>query len=306
MRIATFNVQNLRLREDAGAPHFDGARDKIMPLSKLSAEARALDAADRALTARLIADANADVLALQEVFDQRTLDAFHDAHLAPLGARYPHRICLPGNDGRRHVALMSRLPLEGVQSHAALSYAAAGLTPPEGAEASAPVFRRDCLAAICGGVQLYVVHFKAPADPMSLAVVRREACAVRTLIERRFADPAAAFWLILGDVNVNDVPSGHVLDVLTADFAHDLAAALPAPDRWTYFNAGSSSYARPDRMLASPALAARCRALEVRREGISRAAEAHAGPRLAGVGPIRPRASDHALLLVDIDRPAAG
>src|SRR5262245_59520571 len=103
MRIATFNLQNLRLREGAGGPHFDGARDEVMPLSKLSAEARALDVRDRALTARLIAEADADVLAVQEVFDQRSLDAFHELLLAPLGARYPHRICVPGNDGRRHV-----------------------------------------------------------------------------------------------------------------------------------------------------------------------------------------------------------
>ncbi|HYD84405.1 MAG TPA: endonuclease/exonuclease/phosphatase family protein [Opitutus sp.] len=300
MRIATLNVQNLRLREDAGGPHFDGARDEIMPLSKLSAEARALDREDRRLTARLIADADADILALQEVFDQRTLDAFHDAHLAPLGAPYPHRICIPGNDGRRHVALMSRLPLQDVQSHAAMSYADIGLDPPEGDAASARVFRRDCLAASCAGVQLYVVHFKAPSDPVSLSVVRREALSTRKLIERRFADPAAALWLILGDVNVNDVPTGDVIDVLTTDFAHDLAAALPAAERWTYFHPAHISYARPDRMLASPLLAARCGAVEVRREGISRAAEACAGPRLAGVGVIRPRASDHALLAVDV------
>lgn len=301
MRIATFNVQNLRLRENADGLHFDGARDQIVPLSRLSAEAKALDGKDRALTARLLADANVDVVALQEVFDHRTLDSFHDMQLAPLGALYPHRICVPGNDGRRHVAVMSRTPLEDVQSHAALTYTEIGLAPPSGETASARVFRRDCLAVSCGGVRLMIVHFKAPDHAMSLAVVRLEALAVRRLIERRFSDPASGHWFVLGDVNVDDVPASDVLEALTKDFAIDLAATLPAQERWTYFHANGGSYSRPDRILASPAAAALCRTLEVRREGVSLAAAAHRGPRFPEVGRIRPRSSDHALLAVDVN-----
>ncbi|WP_395645695.1 endonuclease/exonuclease/phosphatase family protein [Terricaulis sp.] len=297
MRIATFNVQNLRLRED----HLDGARDEGVPLAKLSAEERALDARDRALTAQVIANADADVLALQEVFDQRTLDAFHDAHLAPISALYPHRICVQGNDGRRHVALMSRMPWAQLQSHATLNYADIGLDPPNGETASASVFRRDCLTASIGGVLILNVHFKAPSDAATLEVTRREALAVRKLIERRFADPGDARWMIIGDLNVNDVPVGDVLDVLTAGFAVDLAADQPAAERWTYFNAHYNSYARPDRVLVSPALAPLCRNFEVRREGMSSAALAYGGARLDDVGLVRPRASDHALLVVEVD-----
>lgn len=300
MRIATFNVQNLRLREDARGAHFDGARDEIMPLSKLSAEARALDAADRALTAQIIAYADADVLALQEVFDQRTLDAFHAAYLAPLGVAYPHRVCLPGNDGRRHVALLSRLPLADVQSHANCSYADFDLDAPEGGVDAAPVFRRDCLVASIGTITVLVVHFKAPSSSAMLAVTEAEALAVRKIIARRFTDPASGHWLVLGDVNVSDVASGDVLEVLTKDFSVDLGVGHPPSERWTYFNAKHGSYARPDRVLASPALAPICKALTVHRAGMSRAA-ADAGARLDGVGDVRPRASDHALLSVEVD-----
>jgi len=302
MRIATFNVQNLRLREDAHGSHFDGARDATTPLAKLSAEDRALDRRDRALTARVIADADADLVALQEVFDQRTLDGFHEALLTPLGARYPHRICLPGNDGRRHVALMSRQPLDHIESHASLSYEALGMAPPAGEPASGPVFRRDCLAASCAGVRFYVVHFKAPADAASLAIMACEALAVRTLIEHRFADPSAAPWFIIGDVNANDVAGGDVLDVLTKEFAADLGAGLPPAERWTYFHDGRGSYARPDRILASPAAAPYCSAVTILRAAIARAAAANAGPHLPDTGYLRPRASDHALLSVDFVR----
>lgn len=300
MRIATFNVQNLRLRTDEKGPHFDGARDEIIPLTKLSAGERLADTEDRALTARLIADAAADVIALQEVFDQKTLDAFHNAYLSPLGAIYANRVCVPGNDGRRHVALMSRFPLEKVESHASLTYADLGLEPPAGAHAAERVFRRDCLTAVCGGLLILVVHFKAPADAATLGVTRTEACAVKKLIEQRFVDPAVAHWLVLGDFNVNDGYVDDLLDVLTKGFAIDLAQSLPAQERWTYFSAFHNSYARPDRILASPATAPLCRSFQVRREGMSHSALADARARFDGVGSVRPRASDHALLAVDI------
>ncbi|MBR9843261.1 MAG: endonuclease/exonuclease/phosphatase family protein, partial [Rhodobacteraceae bacterium] len=105
MRLVSFNVQNMRLR----GSHLDGARDRDMP-EDLGPAAPLLDDYDRKLTAKVLAEANADVIALQEVFDQKTLDHFHDAYLLPTGtAPYPHRICLPGNDGRGlDVALLSR------------------------------------------------------------------------------------------------------------------------------------------------------------------------------------------------------
>jgi exonuclease III len=86
MRIATFNVQNLRLRHPGGEDRLDGARDGD------AAEDAALDPVDRRLTAAVIRDMRADVVALQEVFDSETLDHFHDRVLVPGGvAPYPHR-----------------------------------------------------------------------------------------------------------------------------------------------------------------------------------------------------------------------
>src|SRR5512145_124058 len=108
MRIATFNVQNLRLRHPAGRARLDGARDADVPEDS-DQHAVALDLADRRLTAAVLAHANAEVVCLQEVFDMEALDFFHDHLLRHAGARpYPYRFCLPGNDGAgRNVALMS-------------------------------------------------------------------------------------------------------------------------------------------------------------------------------------------------------
>jgi endonuclease/exonuclease/phosphatase family metal-dependent hydrolase len=304
MRIATFNAQNLRLRRWLSGPHLDGARDDIVS-HELEPDEKALDARDRELTAQLVARSQADVIALQEVFDQATLDYFHDALLAPRGAVYPHRVCLEGNDGRRHVALMSRLPLSDVQSNARLSFADIGAGPPDGTAGAARVFRRDCLVADCGPLTLFVCHFKARANDegRDRLVRRAEALAVRRTIERRFANPAAALWLALGDFNVHDEEGETDLAPLMRDFAVDLSLRTPEAARWTYYRPGTDEYSWPDRLLASPALAARNPDARpaVDRMGLARHAGTPPEPRFAEAGELRPHASDHALVAIDID-----
>lgn len=298
MRILTFNVQNLRLRGTGAARHLSGARDDDTPGDQ-GAAAATLDAADRRLTAAIIHAAAADVVALQEVFDQASLDHFHDVQLVPTGvAPYPHRICLPGNDGRGlDVALMSRRPVDRVRSHATLTNGEIGLDGPAGA----PVFRRDCLMAVIGKLTLWVCHFKAPyPDPVAAwPVRRREALAVRHLVGAAATGPDD-YWLVIGDLNEPGDPAPASAP-LTEGFAVDLFARLPAADRWTYRDPGSGRYARPDVMLASPALArdwpAACP--ELLREGLGREVARHAGPRLAAVGRHRPHASDHAAVAID-------
>ena len=130
MRIATFNVQNMRLHVDAGHVRLEGARDDDVPEDS-GPGATVFDHLDRRLTAAVLRKADADVVALQEVFDRATLDHFHDAVLVPAGAApYPYRICLPGNDGRGlDVALMSRRVVDAVGSHAAVTPASLSLEP---------------------------------------------------------------------------------------------------------------------------------------------------------------------------------
>ncbi len=306
MRIATLNVQNLRLRTGTGAPRLDGARDGNLPADD-TPSAAALDERDRRLTARLLAAVDADVVALQEVFDRETLDHFHDAFLRPAGLRpYPARVCLPGNDGRGlDVALMSRLPIDRVVSHADLFARDVGL----GAECDdgLPVFRRDCLEAEIAGLTLFVCHFKAPhPDPDAAWQIRRcEALAVRRLVERRFGSGAMRRWMILGDLNEPPIPSparAPAIAPLVDGFARDLMERLPQGERWSYLDPGSGRYSRPDAILFSPDLARACPEARpaIVRIGMSREVARYEGRRLAGVGEHRPHASDHAALVVDL------
>lgn len=300
MRVATFNVQNLRLRRDGGGLRLDGAWDKDADEESSAGDSRAIEAADRRLTAGVIAHANADILALQEVFDQATLDYFHDAHLAPLGAVYPFRYCLEGNDGRSSdVAVMSRRPLAPVVSHARLSFADLGVAAPPGVVPSSPVFRRDCLGVRCGSLWLFICHLKAQTPHGASAIVRRaEALGVRRIIERSIEDPWRTSWLALGDFNAHDADGEADLVPLTHDFAIDLGAG--GGDGWSYYEAQTGRRSRPDRIFAGFGLVASApnAASEVVRIGMGRCAGG--GERLPDVGDVRPHASDHALVFADI------
>jgi endonuclease/exonuclease/phosphatase family metal-dependent hydrolase len=297
MRIATFNVQNLRLRHSEGEGRLDGARDGD------DDQDPALDPVDRRLTAAVIRDLRADVVALQEVFDAATLDHFHDRVLVPTGvAPYPHRVCRPGNDGRGlDVAVMARRPFGAVLSHAGLGPADLGLDPPEGF-GDQPVFRRDCLMVELGPLTLLVCHFKAPWPDAeaSWPVRRQEAEAVRKIVEARFGG-SEALWLVAGDLNDPDPPEAptRAIAPLHAPFAVDLTLRMPPAERWTLHDPATGERFLPDALLASPALAARWPGAvpEVIREGLSR--EAGPGRRLPQVGEHRPHASDHAALVVE-------
>lgn len=300
MRIATFNVQNLRLRHPGGAERLDGARDAD------GAEDETLDPIDRRLTGAVIRDLRADVVALQEVFDAETLDHFHDRVLVPAGAApYPHRVCLPGNDGRGlDVAVMSRLQFGSIESHAALMPGDLGLDTPAGF-GDQPLFRRDCLVVEVGRLTLFVCHFKAPwPDAAASWPIRRlEAEAVRRIVEARFGDPAEALWLIAGDLNDPEPAGapGRAIAPLGAPFAVDLTLRMAPEERWSLHDPESGQRFMPDAVLASPRIAAEWPEAvpAMLREGLSWEAGEAAGRRLAQVGEHRPHASDHAALVVE-------
>ncbi|MGI3185945.1 endonuclease/exonuclease/phosphatase family protein [Nioella aestuarii] len=296
MRILSFNIQNLRLRRTGGTPRLDGARDRDE-----IGEAAELDAADRRLSAALLAEANADLILLQEVFDEETLEWFNTHHLPAAGlSPYPYAHCPPGNDGRGlDLAVLSRAPVQ-LTSHADLTAAELGLDAPR---VDVPIFRRDCLMLEVGDLTVFTCHFKAPYPDAEAArpVRRREAEATRRIIGRYFKDPSSALWLIAGDLNEPfEAKTDPAIQPLLPPFSIDLMARLPEDQRWTYFDSHSGSYGQPDALLASPALAARWpdAVPRVLRAGLAYEATRHRGGHLQGVGRHRPHASDHAAVLL--------
>ncbi|MBT8458761.1 MAG: endonuclease/exonuclease/phosphatase family protein [Boseongicola sp.] len=302
MRVATLNVQNLRLLRSDGQDQLHGAWDSDAPEDEI------LDPIDRRLTAELLTELNADVVALQEVFDLETLDYFHQNYLLPGGAQpFPHRICVPGNDGRGlDVALISRPPISTFKSHASVTLTEVDIDPPEGVNPDLPVFRRDCLMVSIGPLTLFVCHFKSPyPDARKAWTTRRlEALATRRLIESNFKNPSEGLWAVLGDLNEPSVSCAggqRAIEPLESGFAIDLMLRLPKKERWTYYDPNSDLYHCPDAILASPALAKLCVGTKplVVRKGLGVEASRFQGARLSGVGSHRPHASDHAAVVID-------
>ncbi|HEX2148523.1 MAG TPA: endonuclease/exonuclease/phosphatase family protein, partial [Pseudorhizobium sp.] len=175
-----------------------------------------------------IADADADILCLQEVDNMPALHAFEYGYLFRMvGNGYIQKYLIEGNDSRGiDVAVLMRektrhgqpIELVDIRSHAMLTYDELDLF--DGALANVAnrhdkVFKRDCLELDIriGGrpLSLFVVHFKSMGNARgggdgrldTMPVREAEAKAVRRIIERKFGfgRTAEANFAICGDMN---------------------------------------------------------------------------------------------------------
>ncbi len=239
IRIATFNAENLMQRFDFTGFRNRFNRDRTLGMVKIRDEAhyRQLEEArvvahtddDMQLKALAVAEANADIVCLQEVENLEALDAFEYGYLyRMIGKGYIHKYLIEGNDGRGiDVAVMSRdetadgdrIEFKSAKSHAHVTYDDFGLLDDDlvqmGEEGHERVFRRDCLEIDFGiggkSLTLFVVHFKSMGPDRkgkagrdyTMPVRRAEARAVRQIIENRFGKGKTANkrWMICGDLN---------------------------------------------------------------------------------------------------------
>ena len=237
VRVATFNVENLLARFD-----FDNRRrdvDRVLRLYGIEDEdeyrdaerARRISLTDdmRQHSALALAEAEADIVCLQEVENLETLDAFEYGYLyRMMGLGYRQKVWREGNDKRGiDVAVIARErtragePIEvlDVRNHKKLNYGDAGLfehLPRRIEHPNERVFRRDLLAVDLrvgtARLTVYVTHLKAMGGsreddegervdgrewtmPIRLAEVR----AMRSIIEANH-EPAHN-WIIGADLN---------------------------------------------------------------------------------------------------------
>jgi endonuclease/exonuclease/phosphatase family metal-dependent hydrolase len=238
-------------------------------------------------TARMIARADADVVALQEIGPPEALDAL----VAKLG-RYDARVIgTPDARGIR-CALLSRLPILASRVHTAEALAfptfALGDPPPFGARI--PLRRGVVVARIdareLGAIDLLVAHFKsrrgvplrtaagdivvpssqrerAEADARSMAWRSAEALCVRALVDDALARDPDAKVAVMGDLN--DSIGSATLDIVMGDdrFPGALAScadAIPPQRRHTVIFGGSPS--QIDHILVTANLRARLSSCE--------------------------------------------
>lgn len=324
LRLMTFNVENMLLRFEFD-PETEASLATLMDAEEPAARAELvrtywniLNDEMRVMTALAIRDGAADVVCLQEVESMRGLRAFHDRYLRRMTElEYPHSVLIEGNDGRHiDVALMSRFPLERIVTHQALRWDELQIDKPKIVETARDrIFKRDCLEVhVQAGekvLPVFVCHFKSmsPEREKTRPWREAEALAMRRIVERRFPDPAAADWAIVGDLNdytENDgaPDEGHALaPLLEGGFAVDAVKRIADPkDRWTHFFPDARAYRQLDYVLLSPALARKNRDAVPRilRQGLPYRAERYQGPRYPRIGWDRPKASDHCPVVMDL------
>jgi endonuclease/exonuclease/phosphatase family metal-dependent hydrolase len=320
----TFNVENMLVRFEFD-PETEASLATLLDAEEPAARAELvrtywniLNDEMRVMTALAIRDGRADVVCLQEVESMRGLRAFHDRYLRRMTELdYPHSVLIEGNDGRHiDVAVMSRVPLERIVTHQALRWDELQLDKPKIVEAARDrIFKRDCLEVHVEvgekALPVFICHFKSMNPEREKTRLWREceAIAVRRVIERRFADPAAADWVVVGDLNDfterdGEADAGHALaPLLDGGFAVDIVKRIADPtDRWTHFFPEGRAYHQLDYVLLSPALARRNAAAvpQILRQGLPYRAERYQGPRYPRIGWDRPKASDHCPVVVDL------
>lgn len=238
VRLATFNVENLMTRFDFSGFRNQLRQDRVLRLFDVEKEdqyealeqARIIASTDdtRQLSALAIAEADADILCLQEIDNIAALSAFEYGYLyRMMGSGYRQKYLVEGNDRRGiDVAVMMReqtrdgQPIEvvDVKSHAALTYRDLRQFAPDFQLPGAPddkVFKRDCLEIDLRighrPLTLFVVHFKSMSGnhgdedgrTATMPVREAEALMVRHIIENRFDGKRLSRmnFAVCGDMN---------------------------------------------------------------------------------------------------------
>lgn len=216
-RVASYNVENL----------FDAVddpkrKDETTPPKDVEAMRR---------LAQALRQADADVVALQEVENIEILEHFLDEHLPGM---YPHRVLVEGNDVRGiDVAVVSRHPILSVESHKDNEFKL-----PDGKKTT--TFRRDLLRAdLQVGAypfSVYTSHFKAQGGGQKADDVRlAEARETRRIVQEEMAAWPGRRYVVAGDFN--DTPDSAVGQVFLDEgqwHLEDALAGVPSEERITH------------------------------------------------------------------------
>ena len=294
-RIGTLNVENLFARYNF--------RKKITPVKDdgFSINDIAFDLYNedsKKITAQLIKLMDADILALQEVEDLQVLDRFSAKYLR--GMDYKHRILVDGFNARKiDVALLSKYPIVHLRSY----------RNERNSRNTSWLFSRDCLEVdvdVDGSIlRLYINHFKSMIGGRKQTKEKRkeQVKKVSEIIDENWADAEyKGDYIVLGDFN--DYPGvGTSLNKLIKNpHLENVIMRLKKDDRWTHYWAGGSQYSQLDYILLSKDLAENNPEAkpEVFRQGLPLRAASYSGERIKGVGENKPKASDHAGVVIDL------
>jgi len=249
VRVATFNVENLVLRYKFRS----GLASCSATFTRNDTAYSVHDLDQKKLTAAVIHDCNADVLALMEVENLTTIDYFNKAFLQPLGYRYSALI--EAHDPRFiNVAVLSRFPILAVRSHKDDLDALGNY-----------LLTRSCLEVdidIHGTpFVLYANHFRSMRgsdDGRKESARRREeqAAKVREIVAARWE--CVGFngnFIVCGDLNDKNDSSSSITALTRHPSLENIVERLPKHLQWTHHFNGDDTYSQLDYMLVARTLA---------------------------------------------------
>jgi len=306
MRLATFNCENLfaryKFKKNVEPTALDG-----FSINDLAFDL--LDEDEKLITAKAISEVNADVIALMEIENITILDRFTSKYMKDLG--YKESLLIDSHDPRGiDVALLSKYPIISAKSHRNDHTAVLKSSWPW-------LFSRDCLEVVVDvdgkSLTLYVNHFKSMLDTKAKNSEEARANTKPKRLEqaKKVVEIVDSQWkdknyngnfAVLGDLN--DYPGeGTSLDILLKHPGLvNVVERLPADEQWTHFYAKAKEYKQLDYIFLSKSLAEKNPGKpEIMRKGLAKKAVKYTGPRFDEVGDVKPVASDHAAIYMDID-----
>lgn len=252
------------------------------------------------MTAKVIKDVKADILAVVEAENRIALCRFNDQLLKPLRATYQGIMLIDGNDERGiDVGIMVRgeHKIESMVSHV------------DDADGRFTIFSRDCpefMVRTPQGNQILVMvnHFKSKghgSQETSDARRKKQAQRVREIYQQRRSE-GIDHIAIVGDFN--DTPESDPLSPLIGNgsdlkdiFQHDRFEDGGRPG--TYANCAASN--KIDYILLSPALFGKATGGGVWRKGVWGGTNGTIFPHYDEIEAACDAASDHAAVWADID-----
>jgi predicted extracellular nuclease len=272
-----------------------GGRDEWVGWVELKTEAVSVIATR--MTAQVIKDVNADVLAVVEAEDRIALKRFNEQLLKPVSAAYDCIMLIDGNDDRGiDVGLMTRggVNIGGIVSHV------------DDSVNGKRIFSRDCpeFTVTAGSKSLLVIvnHFKSKgfgSQAESDAKRKAQAARVREIYELRKKKTKSI--VVVGDFN--DTPASDPLRPLLGD-GSDLRDITEHPKfvgdgRPGTFGNGTASN-KIDYLLLSPHLFRRVEAGGIFRKGVWGGKKGTLFPHYDEMKSPVHAASDHAAVWADV------
>jgi endonuclease/exonuclease/phosphatase family metal-dependent hydrolase len=238
LTIATFNCENLFRRFKFND---NLAKDKVddAVLNGFILNTKLFDTVpqpERILTAKVLRDTKADIIALQEVENLDTLKNFCSEY--NLSSKYKYKLLIDGNDPRLiDVAVLSKYPFERIVTHQFLRNTA-----------NQELFSRDCLEVefdIEGKpFFLFINHLKSMFDLANPDTGRKNTAAkrkeqvkgIQTIVEDRLGTTLnTAAFAILGDFNDYPSSDSSLKKLFESEYVKNVIDQLPEAEKWTHF-----------------------------------------------------------------------